>query len=89
MTAKLEYSKLGNELTGYCDADWASDCDDRRSTSGQCFLIQGGAISWCSKRQPKIVLSTTNAEYMSLSLTVQDAIWLRQCRKMTSKLMSS
>lgn len=79
ITAKLEYSKDDSrEVTGYCDADWANDCDDRRSTTGYCFVRQNGAISWSSKRQKTIALSTTEAEYMSLSSITQEAVWLRQ-----------
>lgn len=79
--AKLEYTKGGGELTGFCDADWANDTDDRRSITGYCFLKQSGAISWCSKRQKTIALSTAEAEYMSLSAITQEALWLRQMEK--------
>lgn len=79
MSAKIEYSKtVSSELMGYCDADWAGDPDDRRSTTGYCFLKQGGAVSWCSTRQKTIALSSTEAEYMSLSSATQEALWLRQ-----------
>lgn len=63
---------------GYCDADWASSEDDRRSCTGYTFLFQGGTISWNSRRQPTVALSTTEAEYMSLSSCVQEALWLKQ-----------
>jgi hypothetical protein len=77
--AKLLYSKDGNqEIVGYCDADWASDSDDRRSVTGYCFIKQNGPISWSSKRQKTVALSTTEAEYMSLSTACQEALWLRQ-----------
>lgn len=79
ITAKLEYSKDGNqEMIGYCDADWANDSDDRRSTTGYCFMRQNGAISWNSKRQKTIALSTAEAEYMSLSSITQEALWLQK-----------
>lgn len=45
-----------------------------RSCTGYVFLLQGGAISWCSKRQPTIALSTTEAEYMALSTATQEAV---------------
>lgn len=60
-------------LTGFSDADWARDPDDRHSTSGIIFIMTGGAITWSSKKQ---TLSTTEAEYISLSTATQDAIWL-------------
>lgn len=66
---------------GFCDADWASSELDRRSCTGYTFLFQGGTISWSSKRQPTIALSTTEAEYMSLSSCVQEAMWLKQLQE--------
>lgn len=75
---KLTFKKNDANIVGYCDADWATDTEDRRSCSGYIFTFQGAAISWCSKRQPTIALSTTEAEYMSLSTATQEAIWLKQ-----------
>jgi len=65
------------ELSGYCDADWASDDDTRRSTTGYIFTLGTGAISWSSKRQPTVALSTTEAEYMSASAAAREVVWLR------------
>jgi hypothetical protein len=45
-------------LIGYTDADWGGDMDTRRSTSGYLFNIGSGAISWSSKRQPTVALSS-------------------------------
>jgi len=64
-------------LYGYADADWANDVDTRKSTSGYTFYAGSGAISWCSKRQPTITLSTAEAEYIALCASVQEALWLR------------
>ena len=64
-------------LVGYSDADWAGDLETRRSTTGYLFQLGGGAISWNSKRQSSVALSTTEAEYMALSAATQEAIWLR------------
>ena len=66
------------ELRGYCDADWAGDANERRSTTGYVFFIGDGAISWNCKRQPTIALSTTEAEYMATSQSTKEAIWLRK-----------
>ena len=63
---------------GYCDADWASDIDDRKSVSGNLFVYGGAAISWLSKKQHIVALSTTEAEYASSSLATQEAVWLRR-----------
>jgi hypothetical protein len=64
-------------LTGYADADWAGDLQDRKSTSGYVFMLAGGAISWCSKKQPVVALSTTESEYISASAAATEAIWIR------------
>ena len=72
---------LGGEdiaLRGYCDADWAGDTNDRRSTTGYVFYVGMGAISWNSKRQPTIALSTVEAEYMAATQCIKEATWLRQ-----------
>lgn len=65
-------------LEGYCDADWGNDKDTRRSTTGYVFQLAGGSISWASKLQPTVALSSTEAEYMALSAGVQEALYLRQ-----------
>ena len=62
----------------YCDADFASDLDSRRSHTGFCFILYGGAISWQSKCQPTVAVSTTEAEYQAASMAAREALWLRQ-----------
>lgn len=75
---KLTYNNSENgELHGYCDADWASDLIERRSTTGYVFLLQGCAVTWNSKKQPTIALSSTEAEYMAMSSATQEALWLK------------
>ena len=68
-------------IIGYSDADWAGDVKDRRSTSGNVFLLGGAAITWASKKQSSVALSTVEAEYMALSVATQEAIWLRQLQE--------
>lgn len=63
-------------LRGYTDADWGSDPDERKSTSGYVFLLGGGDISWSSKKQKCVVLSTMESEYIACSATVQEVVWL-------------
>ncbi|XP_055622819.1 uncharacterized protein LOC129766322 [Toxorhynchites rutilus septentrionalis] len=67
-------------IEGFSDAVWASDHDDRKSTTGYVFTAQGGAISWSCKRQQTVALSTCEAEYMALSAAVQEAIWWKRLR---------
>jgi hypothetical protein len=64
--------------TAFCDADYASDLDSRRSHTGWCFLLFGSVISWQSKCQQTVAASTTEAEYQSCSSATREALWLRQ-----------
>lgn len=82
LAAKLEFSKTGNgNLEGYSDAGWANDNTDRRSVTGYAFTLQGAPISWQSRKQKTVALSTTEAEYMALSAAIQEALWLRKLAK--------
>jgi hypothetical protein len=67
-----------NTLWGFVDSDWAGCPDTRRSTSGFVFILNGAAISWKSKRQTSVALSTAEAEYVSASSMVQEVIYLRK-----------
>ena len=69
------------ELQGYSDANWAGDVYSKRSTSGYIFQLAGSTVSWGSKRQSVVALSTTEAEYISISAATQEAIWLRRLMK--------
>lgn len=66
------------DCVGYSDSDWAGDVDERRSTSGYTFQVSGAAVSWKSKKQSCVALSTAEAEYMALASEAQEAMWLRQ-----------
>ena len=74
----LQYRAKGGELIGYSDSDWANNLDDRHSTTGNVFLMSGGAISWISQKQATVALSTAEAEYVALGSATQEAIWLRR-----------
>jgi hypothetical protein len=63
-------------LEGFTDSDFASQAD-RHSISGYTFRFHGGAISWSSKKQSIIALSTTEAEYIAGTHAAKEAIWLR------------
>ena len=65
-------------LKGYTDSDWAGSVDDRRSTSGHCFLIGTAAVSWSSKKQATLALSSTEAEYVAATTSECQAVWLRR-----------
>ena len=75
----LSYKKCADgNLIGYSDADWVGDIDDCHSTSGNVFSFACGAVSWLSKKQATVSLSTAEAEYVALSTATQEAIWLRR-----------
>jgi len=64
-------------LHGYVDADWASDINNHKSTSGFVFMLAGGTISWSSKKQGTVALSSTKSKYIAHTHVVKEAIWLR------------
>lgn len=76
---KLTYLKgnKGTVLTGYADADWGSDIVDRKSISGHVFMVFGNTISWSTRKQTAVALSSMEAEYVALSSAAREAIWLR------------
>ncbi|XP_055584767.1 uncharacterized protein LOC129737630 [Uranotaenia lowii] len=75
---KLVYTKgLENPaLVGYADADFANDVDDRKSLSGHAFKVFGNLVSWSTKRQLTVSLSSTEAELVSLCMTTKEGMWL-------------
>jgi hypothetical protein len=78
----LRYRHDGNrELFGYQDSDWAGDRDTRRSTSGFGFILADALISWRSKLQTSVALSSTEAEYMACCFATREAVWLRRLLK--------
>lgn len=83
----LLYKANASGLTGYCDADYAGDLDKRKSTSGFVFIINGAAVSWCSKLQPTVALSTCEAEFISAANAAKEALWIRNLRaEMTGRV---
>ena len=75
----LQFTRGGSiDCTGFSDADWAGDINDRKSTSGYLFKVGGGPVSWKSRKQTCVALSTAEAEYMSLTLAAQEAMWLNR-----------
>lgn len=65
------------KLSAMCDADWAADPTDRRSTSGFCVYYGSNLISWTSKKQAVVSRSSTEAEYRALALVVAEISWLK------------
>lgn len=76
---KLRLSGRQNlHLTGYVDADWAGNVTDRKSTSGYIIQLGDSPISWSTRKQPSVALSTTEAEYISAAYASQEVLWLRE-----------
>ena len=65
-------------LVGYTDSDWAGSVDDRKSTFGYVFHMVSGAISWASKKQPIVALSTVEADYVAAIAAACQAVWMRR-----------
>ena len=75
---KLQYKRSSDfKVVGYCDADHAACKDRRRSITGLVFTLGGSTISWKSGQQRVVALSTTEAEYMSLTEAVKEAVWMK------------
>ena len=64
------------DIRGFVDADWVGDLDQRRSTSGYVFNLFGGVVSWMSKKQSVVALSTTEVEYMADTHASKEVVWL-------------
>lgn len=73
----LRFCKDDSKLQGFVDSDWASDALDRKSYTGFCFTMSGSAISWQSRKQKTVSLSSTEAEYTALSEAAREAVYLR------------
>jgi len=79
LTYGIFYKQCGNEeLFAYTDSDYTGDLEDRKSTSGFLFLLSAGAISWSSKKQLVITLSTTEAEFIVVASCACQTVWLRR-----------
>src|ERR1044072_8623112 len=65
------------KLNGFCDADYAGDCIERKITSGGCHFLGKCLISWTSKRQSTISLSTAEAEYVAAGSCCTQLLWVK------------
>lgn len=75
---RLSSKDCGEKLFAYSDANWAEDRHDRKSNSGYYCSFNGGAIAWCCRKQDIIALSSTEAEYIALTDTCKEMIWLKR-----------
>lgn len=74
----LKYTADGNSiLEGYVDADWGANVIDRKSYTGYCFTLSGCVISWETKKQTTVALSSSEAEYMAITEACKEAVYVR------------
>ena len=74
-------AKSPDQLVGFSDSDWAGQVDDRKSTSGTIFFLNNGPISYASRSQKCVALSTAESEYVALGEAAREAIYLRMLLK--------
>jgi hypothetical protein len=70
--------KVHPQLVGYSDADYGGCPDTRRSTSGRVFMLMGAALTWASKQQRTVAVSTAESEYVAVSDCAREAMWVRK-----------
>ncbi len=67
-----------DDESGYSDSDWAGDPRDHCSISSFIFIMADAAVSWSSKKQPSVALSSMEGEYMAMMHATKEAIWIQQ-----------
>ena len=73
------YNKDSNDvLAGYSDTDWAGNANDKKSISGGCFYVGNNLVSWMSKKQNSILLSTAEAEYIAVDSCCTQLLWMQK-----------
>lgn len=68
-------------MYGYADASWGEDLEDRKSTTGYCFIICGKIIQWKSSKQTIVALSSCEAEYIVLSEAIREGRYIQELCK--------
>jgi len=64
-------------ITAYSDSNWATDLDDRKSTTGYCIFVGRNLVSWSSKKQKVVSRSSTDAEYRSIAAALTNITWIQ------------
>ncbi len=62
-------------INAFCDSDWGGDSDDRKSTSGYCVFINNNLVSWNTRKQQTVALSSAEAELMAMTEVRKEVIW--------------
>jgi hypothetical protein len=66
------------QIHGYTDVDWAGNVSNKRSTNGFMFFFRSSAVSWSSKKQPTVALSSTEVEYRGVAIAGCEIVWLQK-----------
>ncbi|KAA0026164.1 polyprotein [Cucumis melo var. makuwa] len=74
----LCYGGTDFTIRGYVDFNYAGDLDKSKSTTGYVFTLASGAVSWVSKLQSVVAMSTTEAEYVAATQASKEAVWLKK-----------
>ena len=77
MNYVIQYSGFPTVLEGYNDANWISNSDETKSTSGYVFTLGGGAVTWRSARQTIIARSTIESEFVAFEMAGSEVEWLK------------
>ena len=85
----ITFNNNSDYVCGFVDSYFTGDSDKIRSTSCYVFTFAGGALSWMSKLQETIALSTTEAEYIIASHACKEVIWLRSLLREIGRLQNS
>ena len=73
----LRYTSSSDmRLVGYSDFDWAGSVDDQKSTSRCCFNLESAMVSWFSRKQSAVALSTIEVEYIATCMAARGVVWL-------------
>jgi Reverse transcriptase (RNA-dependent DNA polymerase) len=77
---RLMYRREASEqgLCGYSDADFGADINDRKSVSGYVFKLHGNTISWGTRKQAVVALSSTESEYIAMTVATTEGLWIQQ-----------
>ena len=66
------------DIQAYTDADWAGDKGNRRSTSGYFTLVGGNLVTWRSKKQKVVALSSAEAEFRGVARSLAEVLWIKK-----------
>lgn len=78
LTFKTGEQNKDIKITAYSDSDWGGDIADRRSTTGYCVFVNDNLVSWSTKKQVTVALSSAEAELIAMTEVVKEVLWFTQ-----------